>query len=60
MLNKSILRKITNLFRKKQNYSFKLSLINLLKAYLFVCLPLVILAAFTETYIADMLLNLMN
>ena len=61
MLNKSILRKIINLFRKKkQNYSFKLSLINLLKAYLFVCLPLVILAAFTETYVADMLSNLMN
>ncbi|MDS0981180.1 stage II sporulation protein M [Staphylococcus hominis] len=62
MLNKSILRKIINLFRKekKQNYYFKLSLINLLKAYLFVCLPLVILAAFTETYVADMLSNLMN
>lgn len=62
MLNKSIIRKITNLFRKekKQNYSFKTSLFNLLKAYLFVCLPLVILAAFTETYVADMLSNLMN
>lgn len=57
MLNKSIIRKITNLFRKekKQNYPFKISLFNL-----FVCLPLVILAAFTETYVADMLSNLMN
>ena len=62
MLNKSIIRKITNLFRKekKENHSFKTSLFNLLKAYLFVCLPMVILAAFTETYIADMLSNLMN
>ena len=61
MLNKSIIRKITNLFRKeKKNYSFKTSLFNLLKAYLFVCLPLVILAAFTETYVADMFSNLMN
>lgn len=62
MLNKSIIRKITNLFskEKKENHSFKTSLFNLLKAYLFVCLPMVILAAFTETYIADMLSNLMN
>jgi uncharacterized membrane protein SpoIIM required for sporulation len=63
MLNKSIIRKITNLFKrkkKKENHSFKTSLFNLLKAYLFVCLPMVILAAFTETYIADMLSNLMN
>ncbi|WP_374150778.1 stage II sporulation protein M [Staphylococcus aureus] len=62
MLNKSIIRKITNLFRKekKENHSFKTSLFNLLKAYLFICLPMVILAAFTETYVADMLSNLMN
>jgi phosphate starvation-inducible membrane PsiE len=60
MLNKSIIRKITNLFRKKKRKItlFKTSLFNLLKAYLFVCLPMVILAAFTETYIADMLFKL--
>ena len=58
MLNKSIIRKITNLFRKEKSKTK--SLFNLLKAYLFVCLPLVILAAFTETYVADMFSNLMN
>lgn len=62
MLNKSIIRKITNLFReeKKEKHSFKTILFNLLKKYLFACLPMVILAAFTETYIADILSNLMN
>ncbi|MCU5747046.1 stage II sporulation protein M [Staphylococcus sp. SQ8-PEA] len=62
MLNKSLTQKISNLFRKekKYTYSFKTSLLNLLKTYLFICLPLVILAAFTETYIADFLANLMN
>ncbi|MCG2071780.1 stage II sporulation protein M [Staphylococcus epidermidis] len=62
MLNKSLTQKISNIFRKekKYNYSFKISLLNLLKTYLFICLPLIILAAFTETYIADFLSNLMN
>lgn len=62
MLNKTIIRKLSNLFRKekKDNYSLKKSIITLFKMYLFISLPLVVLAAFTETYIANFLSNLMN
>lgn len=62
ILNQAIIRKITNLFRKrkKENYSLKQAIINLAKVYLLVSLPLIILAAFTETYFANFLLNLMN
>ncbi|PTJ53637.1 hypothetical protein BU019_00655 [Staphylococcus simulans] len=59
-LNQAIVRKISNLFRsnKKQNFSFKLALSNLLKVYLLVALPLYILAAFLETYFTDFIYNL--
>ncbi|MCY1576094.1 stage II sporulation protein M [Staphylococcus pettenkoferi] len=62
ILNKSVTQKVYNLFRKdkKDKYSFKISLLNLAKIYLFISIPLVILAAFAETYIADFLSNLMN
>ena len=62
ILNQAIIRKITNLFkkRKKENYFLKQAITNLAKTYLLVSLPLIILAAFTETYIANFLLNLMN
>nr|WP_240928919.1 stage II sporulation protein M [Staphylococcus agnetis] len=61
-LNQIIIRKISNLFRKrkKEEYSLKLSIINLGKMYLLVFIPLIILAAFTETYIATFLLNLLK
>lgn len=50
ILNQAIIRKITNLFRKrkKENYSLKQAITNLAKVYLLVSLPLIILAAFTE------------
>ncbi|AVQ34694.1 stage II sporulation protein M [Staphylococcus kloosii] len=62
MLNKAIIEKLRNLFKKekKNNYSFKDSILNLLKMYLFISLPLVVLAAFAETYIANFLFDLMN
>lgn len=62
MLNKTIIRKISNIFRKnkKRDYSLRISLIMLFKLYFLVSLPLIVLAAFTETYVADMLLKLMN
>ncbi|MBA8778799.1 stage II sporulation protein M [Staphylococcus schleiferi subsp. coagulans] len=58
--NQTIIRKISNLFRKskKQNFSFKLALSNLLKIYLLIALPLYILAAILETYFTDFIYNL--
>ncbi|MFH0716850.1 stage II sporulation protein M [Staphylococcus delphini] len=60
-LNHSIVRKITNLFRKhkKQNISFKLALMNFIKSYLFVALPLYVVAAFLETYLTDFIYQLL-
>lgn len=62
MLNKAIVRKVTNLFRKKKkdNYPFKKSLFKVIKIYFIFTLPLIILAAFTETYVADWIYQLMN
>lgn len=62
MLNKTIIRKMSNIFRKnkKRDYSLRNSLIMLFKLYFLVSLPLIVLAAFTETYVADMLLKLLN
>ncbi|MEX3470927.1 stage II sporulation protein M [Staphylococcus hominis] len=59
-LNQAIIRKISNLFRKtkKQNFSFKLALSNLLKIYFLISLPLYIIAAFLETYLTDFIYNL--
>lgn len=59
-INQTIIRKISNLFRKskKQNFSFKLALSNLLKIYLLIALPLYILAAFLETYFTGFIYNL--
>lgn len=59
-LNQAIIRKISNLFRKtkKQNFSFKLALSNLLKIYFLIALPLYIIAAFLETYLTDFIYNL--
>lgn len=61
-VNQSICRKFTNLFRKnkKENISFKLSIINLLKIYIFIALPLYVLAAFFENYLSKLLFNLLT
>ena len=59
-LNKTIIKKISNLFRKnkKQNFSFKLAFSNLLKIYFLIALPLYILAALLETYLTNYIYNL--
>ncbi|EGG60368.1 stage II sporulation protein M [Staphylococcus epidermidis] len=59
-LNQSILRKVGNLFRKtkKKEISFKMTLIDLFKVYLFIALPLYILAAFIETYFTSFIYNI--
>ncbi|NWK84244.1 stage II sporulation protein M [Staphylococcus sp. GSSP0090] len=58
-VNQSIIRKISNLFRnnKKEKLSLKLAIINFLKIYVYIALPLIILAAFTETYLSELLIK---
>lgn len=61
-LNKSIIRKITNIFRNnnKPNLSFKIAITNLLKVYILIALPLYIISAFMETYLTHFIYNLLN
>ncbi|AGC91192.1 stage II sporulation protein M [Staphylococcus warneri] len=61
-VNQAIIRKITNLFRKnkKENLSLKLSIINLLKIYVFIALPLFVIAAFFENYLSKFIFNLLT
>jgi ABC-type sugar transport system permease subunit len=60
MLNKAIVRKITNKFKKnkKKKISFKLSFINVLKIYLLRALPLFILASVIEAYFPHFFIKL--
>ncbi|WP_210135407.1 stage II sporulation protein M [Staphylococcus sp. GDX8P80P] len=62
MLNKAITRRFTNLFRKnkKENYAIKVNLINVIKSYVLIALPLIIIAAFLETYVANFIFELMS
>lgn len=61
-LNQAIIRKIGNLFRKnkKERFSLKLAIINLFKIYVFIALPLYIIAAFIETYFPSFIENLFH
>ena len=60
-LNQAIIRKISNLFRKekKQNVSFKQALIQLIKTYILIALPLYIIAAFLETYFTEWIYSIL-
>lgn len=60
-LNQAIVRKISNLFRKekKQNVSFKQALIQLIKTYILIALPLYIIAAFLETYFTEWIYSIL-
>lgn len=62
MINRSIIRKVTNQFKKdkKDNISFKLAFINLIKIYILITLPLFIVAAFVEAYVPNFLINLLQ
>ncbi|MDN8760225.1 stage II sporulation protein M, partial [Staphylococcus aureus] len=62
MLNKAITRRFTNLFRKskKENYALKVNLINVIKSYVLIALPLIIIAAFLETYVANFIFNILS
>lgn len=61
-VNQAISRKIINLFRKnkKENLSLKLSIINLLKIYVFIALPLFVIAAFFENYLSKFIFDLLT
>ncbi|VED32918.1 membrane protein [Staphylococcus warneri] len=61
-VNQAIIRKITNLFRKnkKENLSLKLSIINLLKIYVFIALSLFVIAAFFENYLSKFIFDLLT
>lgn len=60
-LNQAIVRKISNLFRKekRQNVSFKQALIQLIKTYILIALPLYIIAAFLETYFTEWIYSIL-
>lgn len=45
---------------KKENLSLKLSIINLLKIYVFIALPLFVIAAFFENYLSKFIFDLLT
>ena len=61
MLNKAITRRFTNLFRKskKENYAIKDNLINVIKFYVLIALPLIIIR-FLETYVSNFIFNILS
>lgn len=62
LLNKSIIRTISNLFRKnkKTKISFLKSIVTVAKVYILLVLPLSIIAAFLETYFTNFLMDLLK
>lgn len=62
LLNKSIIRMISNLFRKnkKTKISFLKSIVTVAKVYILLVLPLSIIAAFLETYFTNFLMDLLK
>lgn len=62
LLNKSIIRMISNLFRKnkKTKISFLKSIVTVAKVYMLLVLPLSIIAAFLETYFTNFLMDLLK
>ncbi|WP_037539319.1 stage II sporulation protein M [Mammaliicoccus lentus] len=62
LLNKSIIRMISNLFRKnkKTKISFLKSIVIVAKVYILLVLPLSIIAAFLETYFTNFLMDLLK
>ncbi|UMT76384.1 stage II sporulation protein M [Staphylococcus roterodami] len=61
-VNQAITRKSINLFRKnkKDNLSLKLAILNLLKIYVFIALPLFVIAAFLENYLFKFIFELLT
>ncbi|WP_345773118.1 stage II sporulation protein M [Mammaliicoccus sp. C-M11] len=62
LLNKSIIRMISNLFRKnkKTKISFLKSIVTVAKVYILLVLPLSIIVAFLETYFTNFLMDLLK
>ncbi|WP_414054586.1 stage II sporulation protein M [Macrococcus equi] len=61
-LNQSIVRKVSNFFRKEKRYGLSISeaMHNLIRVYVFIALPLFIIAAFAETYLTDFIEHLLK
>ncbi|MGF9958228.1 stage II sporulation protein M [Bacillus mycoides] len=60
-LNKFIRIKLKNLFKKdKERVSLNKKILEVIKIYVVLTLPIIIIAAFLETYIADIILNLFH
>lgn len=62
LLNKSIIRTISNLFRKnkKTKISILKSIVTVAKVYILLVLPLSIIVAFLETYFTNFLMDLLK
>lgn len=61
ILNRSVRTALKNLFRKnKQPSNFKISLNNTFFIYVSFVLPLIIIAAFFETFLADFIMSFLN
>lgn len=60
-LNRSIISKVSNFFRKEKRYGLSISesMYNLIRVYVFIALPLFIIAAFAETYLTDFIEHLL-
>ncbi|ULG74243.1 stage II sporulation protein M [Macrococcus brunensis] len=61
-LNRSIISKVSSFFRKEKRYgpSISESIYNLIRVYVFIALPLFIIAAFAETYLTDFIEHLLK
>lgn len=61
-LNQSIIRNLSNFFRKEKIYGLSIteSLYNLIRVYVCIALPLFIIAAFAETYLTGFIEHLLK
>ncbi|QIH77110.1 stage II sporulation protein M [Macrococcoides canis] len=61
-LNRSIISKVSNFFRKEKRYGLSISeaMYNLIRVYVFIALPLFIIAAFAETYLTNFIEHMLK
>ncbi len=61
-LNQSIVRKVSNFLKKEKKCGLSISesIYNLIRIYVFIALPLFIIAAFGETYLTDFIVHILK
>ncbi|UBH22410.1 stage II sporulation protein M [Macrococcus armenti] len=61
-LNQSIIRKVSNFFKKEKKCGLSISesIYNLIRIYVFIALPLFIIAAFAETYLTNFIEHMLK